>query len=228
MGRYGVRLGDIARYGYDVNTALQSYDCPSEEERARRNNIIYRHYKYFEISPETVDMFLDQLETDMIVNAAYINAMYSSVITDFKAANNIEDETITTLTNSISSSMSEASSKGEQSSLSASKGTGKNKGYALPTPGVMQGDDYASSLAESETDSSSDSSGKATGEQSGKSSNNATADGTVTRHREALVGMTEAEAARRFRNALINADEIMLATIRPLFSYVFETDFQIY
>lgn len=185
MANFTKYLKDVLEDGIDIG--LKDYPIWDEAYRETLNNKIIQHYLYQEIALETDELFVHFLNLSMNENMPYFNNMYKSIVGIEDAFKNIDIE-----------------SANKSASSSLSKGGGGQTSYLYPQTKRIEGEDYATTGADTTQESSAD------GVNAGVSKT------------EGLQGLTKAQAAEYWRSQLFDIDMLVIESLNINFMELYE------
>ena len=217
MSAFTQRLHDVLKT-YEIDRiGLGDYPIFDESYRSQLNSKIIRHYRYYEIGSETVELFAHNMAAKMWDIMPYYNKLYLSEKLNYDPLNNYEysftqDSVNTNTGTNTSNTTGSNSSNSDSKARSVTSETPQN---LLSAKG-----DYATSAAD--TGSVSETTSEATENSSAESVMNE--ESHISREYSGVIAVSKTSLLVEYRAALLNIDLMIISELEPLFMQVWNTN----
>lgn len=211
MANITMRLKDVLEVVQDKNIGLDVYPIFNESYRQPLNQKIIDTYWNREIAFESVDEFVRSMRTRMAVRMSTYNQLFKSQL----LAEGI-DPLLTISMSTESEAESVAVSAGNDSSTSESDSAthGRTVDQSFPQNALSGNSDYASAA--------SDANNYSTGEAKAKNERESEDKGNQTsKSKTSGFQGSQADLIMRFRDTIINVEELIVYDVRDQFLMVF-------
>ena len=220
MANYTIELYKLLEsYGFELFDFDYPFYCDDEKVKQEFEQKFKDYFLFREIGQETVSRFKHQLKTQLSIKMPYYRQLYETELAskdiNFMLNKDLREEFITEL---------ESNSAGQSSSNSTSNtetnGNNENRFFDSPQQHISNTDlnDYVSNITKDKTNTSDNSTSNNTTEttSTGKSIQK------QTNLSQGNIGITSsAELLQKWRDVLINIDEIIIKDCDSLFMQVF-------
>lgn len=215
MAAFTKRLHDVLNDWDDIG--LSDYPIFDESYREQLNAKIIRHYEYYEIGHETVELFRHNLRARMFEIMPYYNKLYESERFNFDPLNNYD---LRTVTDNVTNRRTNTKATESGTSLSETTSNARTVNSETPQNLLSPNGDYATAAADSAT------SGKTTSESSGETSGETNDDdkshGSVDV--SGVSGVSRSGLLMDYRASLLNIDLMVISELESLFMQVWNTN----
>ena len=218
MANYTIELYKLLEsYGFELFDFDYSFYCDDEKIKKEFEQKFKDYYMFREIGQETVSRFKHELKTLLNIRMPYYKQLYETELAckdiNFMLNKDLKEEFLIEVENETN-----VISTTDGSSSSQSTGENENKDCDSPQQQINNLDDYFTNVTKDTTDSNVNSSVSNTNEttSTGKSTQK------QTNLSQGNIGITSsAELLQKWRDVLINIDEMIIAECDTLFMQVF-------
>ena len=218
MANYTIELYKLLEsYGFELFDFEYSFYCDDEKAKKDFEQKFKDYYMFREIGQETVSRFKHELKTLLNIRMPYYKQLYETELAckdiNFMLNKDLKEEFLIEVQNESS-----GISTTDGTSSSQSTGENENKFFDSPQQRVNNLDEYFTNVTKDITDSNVNSSVSNTNEttSTGKSTQK------QTNLSQGNIGITSsAELLQKWRDVLINIDQMIIAECDSLFMQVF-------
>lgn len=253
MASYTMTIAEMLNNGLTQNIFPSTYDFYMDDPQSRKafEDKFIKHYYYREIAFETPFMFIQKLESHLLMNMPYWKQLYQTELAcqniDFllnkdltesttrelsgvendtgnKRLTNEENHDITSSSSANGVSTSTSQSTGDHKNSQLNDGVSNASLEQAYLTGVSRDELTSTDNQQSETSSNShqQSSGRGTQSQEETNRRENTQSETITFKSQGNIGVTSsAELLQKWRDVLINMDKIIIESCNDLFMKIY-------
>lgn len=221
---FTVQLGSLVENGFDVG--LTEYPVFDEGYRGTLNAKILQHYWFREIGQETPALFRFMLNRKMNEIMPYYNELYKTAKLDVDMLSTSEStvrQDGTSTRDEQRSAKRDETSEGKANSVNDSTTEGRTLVSVTPQMQLSGHDDYAANLTDSSSSANATATNTDTNSRTLQETDALASTGTdvYVQTMTGRSGVLASDAIRRWRDAVINIDMMVVDELAPLFMGIY-------